>query len=76
MGIIIAIEDYRKRYCLEALLAEIGLPAYCEECGPDFAMDDAPASTTAPRTPATILPFPAPEATRRPAKKRATRSRQ
>lgn len=39
MGVIISIEEYRKRRCLEALLADIGLPGFCEECG-DSALAD------------------------------------
>ncbi len=33
MGKIISLEDYRRRRCLEALMLDIGMPEYCDECG-------------------------------------------
>jgi|GEM_PF-6573698 len=36
MGKVIMIEEFRKKRCLEALLAHIGLPSYCEECIDDI----------------------------------------
>lgn len=33
MGTLIFIEEFRKRRCVEALLAHIGLPSYCDDCG-------------------------------------------
>lgn len=32
MGALIAIADFRKKRCLDALRQEIGLPEYCAEC--------------------------------------------
>ncbi len=72
MGIVISIEEFRKRRCLEALLADLGLPGYCEECGPDLLVD--PDETRLPSSPppqpprkAQILRFPgvAPATTRK-----------
>lgn len=36
MGDMVTFEDFRKKRCLDALLADIGLPGYCDECGEDF----------------------------------------
>lgn len=33
MGEIISLAEYRRKRCLEALMLEIGLPDYCDECG-------------------------------------------
>jgi hypothetical protein len=33
MGKIISLAEYRRKRCLEALMLEIGLPDYCDECG-------------------------------------------
>ncbi len=72
MGVVISIEEFRKRRCLEALLADLGLPGYCEECGPDLLV--APDETRLPSSPppqrprkAQILQFPgvAPATTRK-----------
>ena len=49
MGKLIVLEDMRKKRCLEALLADIGMPSYCDECCDDFedlllarSLDDLP----------------------------------
>jgi hypothetical protein len=58
-GKIIFIEEYRQRRCLEALLADIGLPRYCDECGDTVsAMLLAGETTDPPATTAQIVPFP------------------
>jgi hypothetical protein len=36
MGKIISLAEYRRKRCLEALMLEIGLPEYCDECGDDI----------------------------------------
>lgn len=36
MGDMVSFEDFRKKRCLDALLADIGLPGYCDECGEGF----------------------------------------
>ncbi len=36
MGKIIDLADYRRKKCLEALMLQIGLPGYCDECGDDI----------------------------------------
>ncbi|MBA3823380.1 MAG: hypothetical protein H0X24_05650 [Ktedonobacterales bacterium] len=33
MSNIINLMEYRKRKCMEALMLQIGLPGYCDECG-------------------------------------------
>jgi hypothetical protein len=33
MGKLIYLEDYRRKRCLEALMLDIGMPDYCDECG-------------------------------------------
>jgi hypothetical protein len=65
MGIIISIDEFRKKRCLEALLDQIGLPNYCKECNDDEldaieALFSAPESVfSAPysHSPAHILSF-------------------
>ena len=70
MGTIIFIEEFRKRRCVEALLAHIGLPSYCDECGDevgemlldttDISFEEAAAAPQPPaaHAPAQILAFP------------------
>ena len=36
MSNIIDLREYRKRKCMEALMLQIGLPCYCNECGEDI----------------------------------------
>jgi hypothetical protein len=36
MGKLIDLAAYRRKKCLEALMLQIGLPGYCEECGDDI----------------------------------------
>ena len=36
MGKIISLTEYRKKRCLEALMEQIGMPDYCDECGGDI----------------------------------------
>jgi len=36
MSNIINLMEYRKRKCMEALMLQIGLPGYCDECGEDI----------------------------------------
>ncbi len=58
-GKIIFIEEYRQRRCLEALLADIGLPSYCDECGDEVsAMLLADEAIATPAAPAPIISFP------------------
>jgi hypothetical protein len=65
MGIIVSIDEFRKKRCLEALLEQIGLPNYCKECDDDEldaieALFSAPESVfSAPysHSPAHILSF-------------------
>ncbi|HKD74595.1 MAG TPA: hypothetical protein VKB76_03840 [Ktedonobacterales bacterium] len=59
-GKIIFIEEYRQQRCLAALLADIGLPRYCDECGDEVSAmllageaTETPAAATAQ-----IIPFP------------------
>ncbi len=40
MGIIISIVEYKKQRCIEALMQQIGLPQYCDECGGGDEFDD------------------------------------
>jgi|GEM_PF-4621658 len=66
MGKIIFIDEFRKRRCLESLLADIGLPRYCDECGDLdaellFTVDDLSLETATlatPHAPALIVAFP------------------
>jgi hypothetical protein len=32
MGTIVSLDEYRRKRCLSALLEEIGLPGFCQEC--------------------------------------------
>ncbi len=70
MGTLIFIEEFRKRRCVEALMAHIGLPSYCDDCGDesgdplldttDILFEDAqplPSTSPAPVM-AQILAFP------------------
>ncbi len=36
MSNIIDLMEFRKRKCMEALMLQIGLPGYCDECGEDI----------------------------------------
>ena len=72
MNKIIDITEFRKRRCLEALLADINLPRYCDECGdvdPELLAAIAanafaafepsmPAQASTMSAPALIVPFP------------------
>jgi hypothetical protein len=59
-GKIIFIEEYRQRRCLEALLADIGLPRYCDECGDQVSalLLAGEAAETPATDAAQIIPFP------------------
>lgn len=48
MGKIISLVEYRRKRCLEALMLQIGLPNYCEECGDDIEALILTGPTTSP----------------------------
>lgn len=62
MGKMISFEEFRRKRCIGALMAQIGLPGFCEECGDDIAallLTEAPVFDDLPpeHEPAEIVAF-------------------